>query len=147
MAELTTEHVFDGSPQAVFDAIRQYQKYPDYIPGVTKIAVLPADKPKSTCQVRYELKLIKSFHYTMNMFEENPAKIWWDLADSNIMKRSTGSWTLKEVSPGKTKAVYALDIAFSGLVPQKIVDGITKANLPGMMKGFQQIIDDMKKKA
>ena len=43
--------------------------------------------------------------------------------------------------PGKTKAVYTLDIGFSGLVPSKVVDQITKANLSGMMIGFQKLID------
>lgn len=140
MAELTTEHVFEGSREQVFEGIRQFAKYPDYIPGVTKIAVLPAKKPGSTCQVRYDLKLIKTFYYTMNMFEEKPGRLWWDLDDSNIMKKSSGSWTLTEAGPGKTKAIYALDIAFSGFVPQMAVDQITKANLPAMMAGFQKLI-------
>lgn len=143
MAELTTEHVFDGGVAAVFDGIRQYAKYPDYLPGVTKVDVLPAKKKGSVCQVRYELKLLKSFFYTLNMFEEKPNRIWWDLDDSNIMKHSVGSWTLKDQG-GKTQATYSLDIAFSGFVPQKIVDQITKANLPLMMKGFQKLIGDQK---
>jgi ribosome-associated toxin RatA of RatAB toxin-antitoxin module len=144
LAVLTTEHTFDGAPGVVFAGIRQYAKYPDYLPGVTKVDVLPAKQKGSTCQVRYELKLIKSFFYTLNMFEESPTRIWWDLDDSNIMKQSAGSWTLKDAPGGKTHATYALDIAFSGLVPQRIVDQITKANLPLMMKGFQKLIVDTK---
>lgn len=143
MAELTTEQLFDGSITEVFDGLRQYQRYPEYLPGVTKIEVLAAKKPKSTCQVRYELKLIKSFYYVLNMFEDGPNKIWWDLDDSNIMKHSTGSWTLSP-SAGKTKAVYTLDVAFGGLVPQRVIDQITKANLPMMMNGFQRLIADNK---
>lgn len=143
MAELTTEHTFDGDVTTVFDGIRQYAKYPDFLPGVTKVDVLPAKKKGSVCQVRYELKLIKTFFYTLNMFEKTPNRIWWDLDDSNIMKHSNGSWTLKDLG-SKTNASYSLDIAFSGLVPQRIVDQITKANLPLMMKGFQKLIIDHK---
>ena len=142
MAELTTEHVFDGSVEEVLAGLRTYEKYPEYLPGVTGIKVLPAKAKGSVCQVRYELKLLKSFYYTLNMHEE-PGRIWWDLDDSNIMKQSNGSWTLAAAGPGKTKAVYSLDIAFSGFVPQKIVDQITKANLPAMMNGFQKLIADV----
>jgi ribosome-associated toxin RatA of RatAB toxin-antitoxin module len=147
VAELTTEQVFDGTLAQVFEGIRQYAKYPEYLPGVTAIDVLPAKKAGSTCQVRYELKLIKSFYYTLNMFEDAAAKsprIWWDLDDSNIMKQSNGSWTFVDAGGGKTKATYMVDVAFSGFVPQKIVDQITKANLPMMMKGFQRLIIDSK---
>lgn len=144
MAELTTEQVFDGAIDAVFEGIRQYKKYPEYLPGVTGVEVLKAKKPGSICQVRYDLKLVKTFFYTLNMFEEKPSRIWWDLEDSNIMKHSTGSWKFADAGAGKTKAIYSIDVGFSGFVPQKIVDGITKANLPMMMKGFQKMIIDQK---
>lgn len=142
MAELTTQHTFDGAIGEVFAGIRQYSKYPEYLPGVTGVEVLPAKKKGSTCQVRYELKFIKSFYYTLNMFEEGPTRVWWDLDDSNIMKQSIGSWLLKDLGDGRTEATYALDIVFSGMVPQRVVDQITKANLPLMMKGFQKLIID-----
>jgi ribosome-associated toxin RatA of RatAB toxin-antitoxin module len=141
LAELTTEHTFDAGIEDVFDGIGRFKRYPDYIPGVTGIEVLPPKKPGSTGQVRYELKIVKSFYYTLNMYEERPGRMWWDLDESNIMKKSSGSWTLKDLGGGKTKAIYALDVAFKGLVPSAIVDQITKANLPGMFKGFQELID------
>ncbi len=141
MAELTTEQVFNGDIAKVFHGIGQYARYPEFLPGVTGIKVLPPQAAGSVCQVTYELKLIKSFYYTLDMFEENPSRIWWNLAASNLMKRSNGSWLLSPAGAGKTKAVYTLDIGFSGLVPSKIVDQITKANLSGMMIGFQKLID------
>lgn len=141
MAELTTEHTFNGSIDDVFAGIRRFEKYPDHLAGVTGIEVLPPTKPKSIGRVRYELKIIKSFYYTLNMFEEKPNRIWWDLDESNIMKQSTGSWTFKDLGGEKTKATYKLDINFKGLVPSAIVDQITKANLPGMFRGFQDLID------
>lgn len=145
MAELKTDYTFDATIDEVFTGLGQFKKYPNYIPGITGIEVLPAKKPGSTGQVRYELKIIKSFYYTLNMYEERPGKIWWDLDDSNIMKKSNGSWTLKDAGGGKTKATYSLDITFKGLVPSSIVDQITKANLPGMFKGFQELFDANRK--
>jgi coenzyme Q-binding protein COQ10 len=144
VAQLVTEFVFDGRIEEVFNAVRQYAKYPEYLPGVTGISVLPAKVAGSVCQVRYELKLIKSFYYTLNMFEERPGRIHWNLDESNIMKKSDGSWEFREDSEGKTKAVYTLDIAFSGLVPQKVVDQLTKANLPLLMAGMAKLLRDVR---
>ena len=142
MAQLVTEYVFDAGIDQVFDGIRQYDKYPDYIQGVTGIKVLPPKASGSTCQVRYELKLIKSFHYTLDMFEERPGRIYWHLAESNIMKKSDGSWDFASAGKAKTKATYTLDVVFSGLVPQKIVDQVTKANLPLLMSGMAKLVRD-----
>lgn len=142
MAELTTEFDFEGSLNQVFEGIRQYAKYPQYLTGVTATEVLPAAEKGSICRVRYDLKLLKSFFYTLNMFEESPRRIWWTLEDSNLMKKSNGSWHFAEIDANRTKAVYSLDITFRGLVPSAIVDQVTKANLPGMMKGLQKLIHD-----
>lgn len=145
MAELTIEEIFTGDLDLVFTAIRQYQRYPEYLPGVTKIDVLPAKAKGSVCQVRYDLKFIKSFFYTLDMFEDKPNKIWWKLADSNLLQVSNGSWNLVQAGDGQTKALYSIEVAFSGFVPGKVVDQITKANLPMMMKGFQKLITDTAK--
>jgi ribosome-associated toxin RatA of RatAB toxin-antitoxin module len=141
LAELITEHTFEATEEQAFAGIRRYSDYPEYLPGVQGVEVLPAKVDGSVCQVRYDLKFIKTFYYTLNMFENSPNKIWWNLDESNIMKVSNGSWTLKSNGKDKTDATYSLDVAFKGLVPQKIVDQITKANLPLMMKGFQKLID------
>ncbi len=142
MAALTVDEVFEGSVDKVFEGIKQYSKYPDYLPGVTQIKVLPAKKEGSSCQVRYDIKLVKSFYYTLDMYEDGPTKIWWSLNESNLLKVSEGSWDLASDGESKTQAKYCIDVTFKGLVPRKIVDTITKANLPLMMKGFQKLINE-----
>ena len=141
MAKVETEHLFRGTQEKVFAGIRNYQAYPDHLPGVTHIEVLPAKAPGSSAQVRYELNIIKKFFYVLDMFEEAPNKIHWSLAESNLMKINNGSWQLDAKDTSTTKAIYSLDVKFKGLVPGSITDSIAKANLPAMMTGFQKIID------
>ena len=142
MAKLETEHIFRGGVADVFEGIRQYEKYPDYLPGVTKVKILEAKAPGSTCQVRYEINIIKKFFYVLNMFEDKPGRIWWNLDDSNLMKANDGEWTLTAKDKGRTKAKYALEVKFRGLVPSAITDKVAQANLPAMLTGFQKIIDE-----
>lgn len=144
MAKLEKVHTFDGTVEQVFAAIRQYSKYGDYLPGVTRTVVLPAAQSGSSCQVRYELNLIKTFYYVLHMFEKSPTSISWTLADSNLMKENDGSWSFSDLGDGKTKAIYTLDIKFKGLVPSVITDQVAKANLPMMFSGFQRLIDSSK---
>ncbi len=149
MPSITEQHSFHGEINDVFTAISTYSKYPDYLPGVQKIEVLPAKTAGSTCQVRYELNLIKTFYYVLNMYATEPHKIWWDMDDSNIMKSNSGSWELKALKPdkkgvAKTKATYTLDLNFKGFVPGFVTDQIAKANLPTMFEGFQKMVDEVK---
>lgn len=143
MAELETSHIFNGSIERVFSAISKFELYPKYLPGVTAIHVEPAVKVSNAkCRVRYELNIVKTFYYTLEMNEEPSKKMWWSLVDSNLMKQNDGGWDFEPVGADKTKATYRLDIKFKGLVPSMITDQIAKANLPMMFAGFQKLIDE-----
>lgn len=144
MATIEVEHIFQGKIETVFGAISNYLKYKDFIPGVSKVEILPAKEKGSKCQVRFEVNMIKSFHYTLNMFEESPSRIWWTLEDSNLMKENVGGWTFKAAADGKTKASYSLDVKFKGFMPSALTDQVAKANMPSMLEGFQKLINGTK---
>jgi ribosome-associated toxin RatA of RatAB toxin-antitoxin module len=144
MAELETTQYFKGDIKKVFKALGQYSRYPEFIPGVTSIQVLPPPAGSTAkCLVRYEINVVKTFFYTLEMFDNGADKIWWNMTESNLMKKNDGSWTLKPSDSGDTAAIYKLDISFKGLVPSMITDQVAKANLPGMFAGFQKLIDTM----
>ena len=143
MAEVETTHVFNGNIERVFRAIGKYSEYAKYLQGVTGITVTnPPKGSKAKCLVRYELNIIKTFHYTLEMFEEPTRRVWWNMQDSNLMKQNDGSWEFVADGPDKTKATYKLDVKFKGLVPSMVTDQLAKANLPQMFAGFQKLIDD-----
>jgi coenzyme Q-binding protein COQ10 len=142
MAAVETTHVFKGQINKVFDALGQYQRYPEFIPGVTGIKILPAPThSEAKCLVRYEINIVKTFFYTLEMFDNGKNRIWWTMVDSNLMKKNDGEWSLSEQGTEETIATYKLDIAFKGLVPSMITDQVAKANLPGMFIGFQKLIE------
>jgi coenzyme Q-binding protein COQ10 len=144
MAQLETQHLFQGVPQKVFAGIASYDKYHKHLPGVTKTEILPPKVAGSKCRVRYELNLIKTFYYVLNMFEDAPRKVSWTLDESNLMKDNRGSWTLQPSGKEKTQATYTLELKFGMFVPSAITDSLAKANLPAMMAGFQKLIDETK---
>jgi ribosome-associated toxin RatA of RatAB toxin-antitoxin module len=142
MAALETTHIFDGKPEKVFAGISKFSEYPKYLPGVTGIEVLPPKTKGAVCQVRYELNIVKTFYYVLEMYQEAPHKMWWTMVESNLMKENTGSWHFESDGKNKTKAEYVLDVKFKGLIPSMITDQIAKANLPLMFAGFQKLIND-----
>ena len=143
MAVVETKYIFNGNIEKVFQGLIKYDLYPKYLPGMTGVKILPPESKGAVCQVRYELNIVKTFFYTLEMFHDEPTSITWNLIDSNLMKKSTGSWTLSKVKGGKTtEGAYLLDITFKGFVPSMITDPIAKANLPVMFAGFQKLIDE-----
>ena len=145
MTGITKENEFSGSIKAVFAGLSDYEAYPDYIPGVVNIEVLEPLNSSADVSVRYELNLIKKFHYTLNMYHKGGKEITWDLHDSNLMKRNNGHWKLSAGSKkGTTQAEYSLDLKFKGLVPSAIVKKLTQTSLPAMFDGFQKLIDGKK---
>lgn len=142
MAELETKHIFRGEINRVFTALGQFERYPEFIPGVTAIQVIPPKSgSRSKCQVRTELNIVKTFFYTIEIYEQAPNKIWWTLVESNLMKQNIGSWDLSKSSDTETTAIYKLDVSFKGFVPSMVTDQIARANLPQMFVGFQKLID------
>jgi len=145
VSKVETEHIFSSGIHETFEGIRQYDQYPEYLPGISKLIVLPAKKKNSTCQVRYEINLIKQFYYVIDMFEESPQKIWWNLAESNLMKMNNGEWQLSETNENQTHATYNLEVKFKGLVPSAVTNKVIQANLMATLNGFQSLIDDHQK--
>ena len=143
MAEVETTHIFNGNIDKVFRAIGKYSEYAKYLQGVTGITVSPPPKGSSAkCLVRYELNIIKTFYYTLEMYEEPSKRVWWRMTESNLMKQNDGSWIFEADGPSKTKATYKLEVKFKGLVPSMVTDQMAKANLPQMFEGFQKLIDN-----
>jgi ribosome-associated toxin RatA of RatAB toxin-antitoxin module len=144
MAELETTHIFKGHINKVFAALGEYPRYPEFIPGVTGIKVLPPPPgSQAKCLVRYEINIVKTFFYTIEMFDNGKDRIWWTMTESNLMKKNDGEWSLTDRGGTETHATYKLDVTFKGLVPSMITDQVAKANLPGMFAGFQKLIDTM----
>lgn len=145
MAELEVRHVFKGDLNKVFRALGQFELYPEFIPGVTATTVMPPKTgSKAKCLVKTEVNIVKTFYYTIEIFEDAPNKIWWSLVESNLMKTNNGSWDLSMGANNETTAIYKLDVSFRGLVPSMITDQIARANLPAMFEGFQKLIHSIK---
>ena len=143
MAELTAEHVFNAPFPQVAQAIRSFEKFPKYLPGVTAVQVLAPGKAGTSARVRFEMKLVKTFFYTIHVYDDGPTRLRWELAESNFLKKVIGSWDLVDLGPGKTKGVYTLDVGFPALVPQMVVDQVTKANLPLLFRGYESLARDL----
>ncbi len=140
MAEVRKEILVEAPLERFYDLVVDYERYPQFVPGVRACRVRSAGGEK---HVEYELDLgVKRIRYVLRMVEQRPARVAWSLVSGDMMKVSNGSWDLADEG-GRTRAVYAVEIQIARppLVPQAIVDRVsdelTRIQLPRTLEAFK----------
>jgi ribosome-associated toxin RatA of RatAB toxin-antitoxin module len=140
MAVVSKEVVVDVPVERFFDLVVDYERYPEFVPGIRACRVKQAGGEK---HVEYELDLgVKKIRYVLRHEEARPARVSWSLVSGDMMKTSNGSWTLADEG-GKTRATYSVEIQVSKppLVPQAIIDRVsdelTRVQLPKTLEAFK----------
>jgi len=141
MAMVSSEVLVAVTPEKLFEVIRDYDRYPEFVPTVRSCK---ARRGPAGVEVDYELDLgLKRIAYTLRLVEEPPHRVRWTLAKGDWMRVSNGSWELSDAG-GRTRAVYSVDIQIQKppLVPQSLVDRIsdelTRVQLPRMLEAFRK---------
>jgi ribosome-associated toxin RatA of RatAB toxin-antitoxin module len=146
-APVARDIVIEVSPEALFDVIVDYDRYPEFVPSVKQCKARrrapSAGAEGGPVEVDYVVDLgVKTVRYTLRHHEERPARVAWELVSSDWMKVSNGSWEL--ASEGAyTRARYTVEvqIAKPPLVPQSLVDRITdeltRVQLPRTLSAFK----------
>ena len=101
MAQVKKEVVIDASIDAFYDLVVDYERYPEFVPGIRACRIVNGKGDK---HVEYELDLgVKRIRYVLRMIERRPTHVAWSLVSGEMMKVSNGSWDLAPTD-GKTRA-------------------------------------------
>ena len=140
MAAVTKQIVIDVPMERFFDVVVDYERYPEFVPGISECRVLEGGDGK---RVEYELDLaVKRIKYVLRHEEQRPRRVAWSLVSGDMMKVSNGSWELADEG-GRTRATYSVEIQISRppLVPQALVDRVsdelTRIQLPKTLQAFK----------
>jgi len=128
--------------ESCFDVICDFKNYTKFLDGMKKVKVIKQSKEKA--QVEFTLDLFKRITYTLDMKMDAPGSVIWDLANADLMKKNSGSWTLTKKSAKKTKAEYEIDIDFTIWVPGPIADFLVDSSVPATLESFKKRIETMK---
>jgi ribosome-associated toxin RatA of RatAB toxin-antitoxin module len=142
-SSVSRDIVVAASPEAFFDLVADFARYPEFVPGVKAARPRPA-AAGGPVDVEYEVDLgVKTIRYVLRHLLERPRRVTWSLESGEWMKVSNGSWDLAPEAAG-TRARYSVEIQIAKppLVPQSLVDRITdeltKVQLPRMLEAFKQ---------
>ncbi len=124
----------------VYSVIRDFESYPEFIPSTSKAK---EKKVKDAVHVDFAINIVKDIKYTLKFEIEEPHSISWELVSGDLMKKNSGSWSLKELSPTETEAVYSIDVDFGWLVPKMIIEKVTEVQLPETLNAFKTRAEEL----
>lgn len=128
---------FDGDIESAYNVISDYEAYPDILSDIIAAEVIEQKRNRSI--VRFELKIVRKFFYTLALTAKKNKEVVWELVESDIMKSNVGRWGFAK-HKNQTEATYEIDVTFGLLVPKMIVNAVVKGNLPKMFEEFNQAI-------
>ena len=97
-----------------FEAIVDFEQYPDWFTGISRAIVEKKDEAKGLWTVTYELQIvIKTISYTLDYRSERPHTLTWTRARGDV-KNIEGDYRFTELEAGLTEAecTQGVDIGF-----------------------------------
>ncbi len=136
MPGATRSVVINTPVEKVFAVIKDYQKYPEFLPEVKSTRI--SNRRGDEVDVHYEVEVLKKIRYTLRLKEEPPSRISWTFVEGELMRDNRGHWLLEDLGGGKTRATYNIEMRLGPLVPKSIVNALVDSSLPKMLEAFKK---------
>ncbi|MCL8027033.1 SRPBCC family protein [Nocardioides bruguierae] len=143
MAEQTTSSiVVQAPPSEVMAVIADFDSYPDWAKGMTKVEVLSTGPDGRAEQVFFAVDVspIKD-EYTLGYTWHGDSEVRWTLVEGGMLKTLDGAYELRDLG-GSTEVTYslALDVSLPliGMLKRKGEKILIDSALKGLKKRVEQ---------
>ncbi len=134
MAQAQISENFNCKAEEFFQIVSDYEKYPEFITGVSSVKVTKNDG--SVKEMEYSVSIVKSFKYKLKVTEVSPTSVVFTFTSGEMFKTMKGSWNIKPDGE-KCKVDYNVEATFGMLVPSFMADQLVKVNLPILIQNFK----------
>lgn len=109
-----------GIPQRCFDALVDFESYPNWQSAVRGCSVISRDRDGLGRRVQFEIDAkVKPFSYTVDYSYERPHHITWSLVEGDV-EDIDGELVLEDRGDGTTLATCALRIDAGARLPGSV---------------------------
>lgn len=140
MARKREEHslVIEAAPAVCFEAITDYETFPDWQTAVKSVDVLSRDDEGRGRDVRFNIDAaVRRVSYTLRYAYEPPHLITWDYLDGDV-KSVDGEYVFEDRRDGTTLATYSLAIDpgvwLPGPVKKMLADQVMKRSVEDLKR-------------
>ena len=130
-----------GSPQECFDAITDYESFPDWQRAVKDVEVRSRDRAGRGKRVGFEIDAkLRSVRYTLDYSYEPPHHIEWSYVEGDP-KAVDGELSLEDGDDGATLATYSLRIDPGVWLPGPVVKLLTDQVMQGALDDLKRRVE------
>jgi carbon monoxide dehydrogenase subunit G len=113
-------------PQACFDALCDYESFPEWQQAVESVEVVERDPEGRGSVVSFEIDaMVRRVSYTLRYHYDAPRRIWWDMVEGDVAGVE-GEFLLEDEGAESTRATYRLGIDPGVPVPGVLARRLTK---------------------
>lgn len=143
MAKKHAEHqiVIAAGPQACFDALVEYDTFPDWQSAVKSAEVLSRDGEGRGREVAFEIDAkVRTVRYTLEYSYEPPHRIGWGYVDGDV-RDVDGEYIFEDRGDGTTLATYSLALDPGVWLPGALARVLSEQVMKGQMEELKARVE------
>ena len=144
MGAVSAEHseLIGAGAQACFDAITDFETYPQWQSAVRECRVLSrAGRDGTVVETVIDAK-VKKVRYVLRYHAEPPHRLWWDYVEGDV-KSIAGGYDFEDAGDGATRATYRLAIDPGRLVPGPVRRLLTGPVMRTSVRELRQRVESL----
>ena len=128
----------EASPQECFDALLEYESFPDWQRAVKSVDILTRDRKGRGEEVAFEIDAkVRTIRYKLRYSYEPPHRVSWDYVEGDV-KDVDGEFVLEDQGDGTTLATYSLaldpGVWLPGPIQKVLRDQVMKGSVEDLKK-------------
>ena len=133
----------DAPPEACFDAIVEYETFPDWQDAVISALVLDRyeDGLGRNVEVQVDAK-VRRVRYRLHYHYDRPRRVWWEFVEGDGVEDVEGEYTF-EPDDGGTLATYRLGIdagiPIPGLIARRLNNGVMRRSVEDLKRRVESL--------
>ena len=133
--------VIEGSPKDCFDALLDFDSYPEWQRAVKSVEVVSHDGDRRAKEVEFEIDAkIRSIRYRLDYSYEEPHLITWRYVEGDV-RDVDGEFVFEDQGDGTTLATYALRLDPGLPLPGRILNLLSEQVMQGSMEDLKQRVE------
>lgn len=133
MPTASRTEIFVMNRQQFYDVIVDYKSYPDFAEGVVGTRLIKTRDDGA--RVKFFVKMIREFNYTLDLYHDEPRRVWWNLVRGDLFEQMDGEWLLEQKGK-QLEVTYSLDVAPKLHIPKVIMKQLVGFNMPRVIQSF-----------
>jgi uncharacterized membrane protein len=134
--------VVKGSPQECFDALLDYESFPEWQRAVKSVEVVTRDRAGRGEEVAFEIDAkVKTIRYRLRYSYEPPHRIAWEYLGGDV-KDVDGEMVLEDQGDGTTLATYSLALDPGVWMPGPLQKVLNDQVMKGSVEDLKRRVED-----